>query len=227
MSGKAEFRKNLQPYYEEIKEELEPLITRILKVSGTTSREYLQFKTNAREFYVRFVKAIKISGKVSSLQTLLVTTEEPQLQATLKLFHYLGLVESIGTTIIDMLVLLLIANGYIFHVERRHESPRITHATTFKDIDAPNSTLADKLSFLEQNGLRKSSQLVDRKLRNDIAHLEFDINNQGKVSTEHCKELNIDKKTNDFTARFMAFFAVLEDCSFIRFLNKTTKENDA
>lgn len=96
LEKEKEFRKALEPEYKQIKKEIEPLITRILKVSGKTTPEYLQLKVNAVEWYERLVKATAISGKVSSLQKLWLITKEPQLLATLKLFQYLGLVESVG-----------------------------------------------------------------------------------------------------------------------------------
>lgn len=217
-------RKELEPEYEQINKEIEPLITRILKVADKTKPEYLQLKVNAVEWYDRFVKALTISGKVSSLQKLQVTVKEPKLLALLKLFQYLGLVESIGTTIVDMLVLLLIANGHVFHVERSHELPRIIHAKTFSDIN--NSTLADKLCFLENNGLKTASRLIDRKLRNDIAHLNFDVNKRGEIVTKNCGKVNIDEKSNRFSKVFIIVLLVLKDCGFVDFLTRVIKKRN-
>lgn len=220
------FRKELEPEYEQINKEIEPLITRILKVADKTKPEYLQLKVNAVEWYDRFVKAFKIGGKVSSLQKLQVTVKEPKLLALIKLFQYLGLVESIGTTIVDMLVLLLIADGHVFHVERSYELPRIIHAKTFSDISPPNSTLADKLCFLENNGLKITSRFIDRKLRNDIAHLNFDVNKHGEIVTNNCGKLNIDERLNHFSKMFIAIILVLQESGFTDFLNRVMKKRN-
>jgi len=221
-----EYREVLEPEYSEIYKEIEPSLTRVLKVLGKRKREYQQFKENAVEWYTRFVKAVTISGKVSSLQKLILIVKEPQLLSTLKLFMYLGLVESIGNTIVDMLVLLLIADGQPFHVERSLELPRIIHAKSFSDINPPNSTLAQKLSFLKQNGLRTTSKFIDRKLRNDIAHLNFDVNKQGKISTRNYKKLDIDERLNRFSKMFMAFLSIFKDSGFTDFLNLAMKKRD-
>lgn len=221
-----ELRKSLEPEFTQIKQEIEPSMTRVLKLIGKRKREYVQLKENAVEWYGRFLKAIKISGKVSSIQKLRLVTEEPQLIATLKLFQYLGLVESIGATIVDMLVLLLIADGHHFHVERFREHPRIIHAKTFSDIGAPNSTLFDKLSFLENNKLKTTASLIDRKLRNDIAHLDFDINRQGEISTKNYKKLDIDERLNRFSKMYMGFILIFDDSGFIDFLNRVLKKRN-
>ena len=212
------FIKSLDPYYSQVKEELDPLITRIIKVTDKTSPRYLELKENAKEWTKRFAHAIELSGKISSLQTLWRLTKEPQLLATLKLFHYLGLVESIGTTILDMATLLLIADGHAFHVHR----PRVMHAKTFADIE--NVRMSDKLIFLRHNGLETLSEIVNRNLRNDIAHLKFDVDERGKITTDHYSKLNINKEIADFNKRFIAVFTVLEDCSFIGFLNRIAEE---
>lgn len=219
-----DLRKSLEPEFSQIKHEIEPLMTRVLKILGKRKREYIQLKENAVEWYDRFVKAIKISGKVSSIQKFRLATKEPQLIATLKLFEYLGLVESIGSTIVDMLVLLLIADGQHFHVERSYGLPRIIHAKNFSDISPPSSTLADKLCFLDSNGLRTASLLIDRNLRNDIAHLNFDVNKQGEISTNHSKRLDIDERLNRFSKMFMGFLLILEDSGFVDFLNRAIRK---
>lgn len=219
-----EIEKELEPEYSQINKELKPLLRRILNPIDKRRSEIIQLKENAKEWYGRFVVAVTIGGKVSSLQKLITKKEDPQIVSTLKLFQYLGLVESIGTTIVDMLVLLLIADGKHFHVERSHELPRIVHAKNFKDLDSPNSSLSEKLNFLDNNRLKSTSKICDRILRNDIAHLNFDIDKQGKISTKHCKELDVDKKLNHFDKSFMGFVHVLTNTGFVDFLNRAIKE---
>ena len=221
MSLKAKFRKMLEPEYGQIKKELDPLITKILKVTDKRSPEYLQLKLNAKEWSNLFFRALEIGGKVSSLQTLWLVTKEPQLLATLKLFHYLGHVESVGATIVDMVVLLLIANGHAFHIHR----PHMMHAKTFADIQ--NVRMFDKLIFLEHSGLETIPQIVDRKLRNDIAHLKFDVSKHGEIKTENYKRgVDIDQRLDQLSRMFMAVLAVLEDCSFMGFLNRILKKKE-
>jgi hypothetical protein len=218
--------KLLEPEYKQINKELEPLLRRILYPVDKKSSEIIQLKENAKEWYRRFIRAYQISGKVVSIQKLILTTEEPQIVSTLKLFQYLGFVESIGTNVIDMLVLLLITDGKHFHVEKSYGLPRIVHAKNFKDLDSPNSSLSEKLSFLKNNGLERTSKICDRTLRNDIAHLNFDIDKQGKISTRHCKELDVDEKLKRFHMSYIVFLHILKKTGFIDFLNRAIKESE-
>ncbi len=217
---------SLKPEYEQLSKELIPLLTRLLKSVDNGRSESLQLKKNAKEFFNRFNRAIKISGKVSSLQKLTLTTKEPQIVATLKLFQYLGQVESIGTIIVDMLVLLVITDGQHFHVEQSYALPRIVHARNFEDLDQSHSTLAEKLSFLERSGLKITSKIFDRKIRNDIAHLNFDIDKQGNISTKHFRNLDVDEKLNHFTKCFIGFLMILTNTGFLNFLNRSIKKKE-
>jgi len=93
-NGLKEIEKSLEPEYKQINKELKPLLWRILNPIDKRRSEIIQLKENAKEWYRRFIGAIQIGGKVSSLQKLILKTEDPQIVSTLKLFQYLGLVES-------------------------------------------------------------------------------------------------------------------------------------
>lgn len=140
------------PLYEKIEVELDPLISNFTGLART-NRKYIHFKTSLDNW---------------------------NLLTVVGLFRYLGLVESFGAQLVDLLVLLLVANGYDFHVEREHEVPRIIHATSLKDLR--NAFLGPKVRFLERCGLRATSKIVDVGLRNSIAHLDFEIKENGMVS---------------------------------------------
>lgn len=111
-----------------------------------------------------------------------------------KIFCYLGIVESLGNTIIDLVVLLLIANGTDFHIECQHRTPRIKHATTIQDLERERVSLTTKLNFLRDNGLTTLASLVDTQLRNSIAHMNFDLKD-GKIFVKG-KHLTSVKLTN-------------------------------
>jgi len=204
------------PDYKAIKNELESLTTEIMNITPKTSPQYQQFKRNMIEWSKKFDKAVEIGGKVSSVQKLQLVTKEPKLISIIKMFRYLALVESVGTTLIDLIILLLTACGKTFHIEQTHELPRVVHASSLRDLQSPNVTLAAKLGFLERNGLRATSRLIDRKLRNDIAHLNFNINGDGKISIKN-KNINIDQKLNRFNKIFMFITVVLSESSLGKF----------
>ena len=91
------------------------------------------------------------------------------------LFLYLGVVESLGNTISDILVMLLVANGQDFHIERRYGSPRVKHAVSIMDLEEERVPLAAKLDFMKENGIKTVASSIDTRLRNDIAHLRLDV----------------------------------------------------
>lgn len=95
-------------------------------------------------------------------------------------FIYLGIVESIGNTIVDLVIMLLVATGRDFHIECQHTTPRIKHAMTIKDLEKERVSLTTKLNFLRDNDLKTFASLIDTSLRNIIAHLKFDVKD-GKV----------------------------------------------
>lgn len=92
-----------------------------------------------------------------------------------RLFSYLGLVESIGNTVTDIIVMVLVANGIDFHVESVHSTPRIRHVNSIEDLDKNRVPLTAKLNFLRDNQISVFPSVVDSELRNKIAHMDFEI----------------------------------------------------
>lgn len=173
------------PLYKIIKSGLDPLVNGLVSL-GKMDRKYIQFKTSLDDWNKRFVKTLPTLGTVESVQKLQIplmkgeTEGDRRLSTVIGLFRYFGLVESFGAQLVDLLVLLLVANGYEFHVEREHEVPRIIHATSLKDLR--NAFLGPKVRFLERCKLKTTSKIVDVDLRNSIAHLDFEIDENEKVS---------------------------------------------
>jgi hypothetical protein len=223
------------PLYDEIKSELAPFITGVI-IADKTTRTYNQFRKNFREWNQRFHKTLELSETVESMQqpqTYLMRqisackdstdkAEKLTIVAVMNLFRYLALVESIGVSILDILVLLLVANDHDFHVERAHDLPHIVHATDFRDLD--NCNLADKIAYLERNGLKKTSSFINRKLRNDIAHIDFHISKEGKTSTKsYSRGVNTNQEINMFNRVFMMITLVLSDSGIYKVYSESQK----
>ena len=185
--------------YKRIKKELDPLITKVMRVAAFRDPNYPQFKKDMNMWNERFGKALEITGKVSSMQHI-APNVNPQLMSTIKMFVYLGLVEGVGVALVDLIVLLLIASGETLHVEQLYGIPRVIHARTLEDLRPPktNANLAVKISFLQRHGLEATSKIIDTKLRNDIAHLNFDVSADGTVSTKNYKVLSIEQRLQTF-----------------------------
>jgi len=198
------------PDYEKIKSELDPLKIVFFSLAKR-DRKYIQFKQSLDDLNKRFVKTIQTTGTVESIQKLAIPLMEKEkvegdhrLSTVIGLFRYLGLVESLGAQLVDLLILLLVANGYEFHVEREHEVPRIIHATTLKDLR--NAFLGPKVRFLKRCKLKRTAKIIDVDLRNSIAHLDFEINEKGQISAKsqgkRKKEINIYQKINEFIRKW-------------------------
>lgn len=207
------------PDYPKIKAELKPFIVGITKGKRKATPEYVRFKAISSEWNKKMNKAVRTAATVESVQGLIAPLfhqlqaepEKRKLLAVLNLYRYLGLVESLGAAFLDMLVWLLVANGCDFHVQRIYKVPSIVHAATFKDLEEPNISLGVKLAFLERHGLKKTSKFIDRSLRNDIAHLDFSIDNNGKISTKHSDNVNIFEKITTFLIKFTMINKILQE----------------
>lgn len=166
------FEKEATKLREEIISELYPFINGIYRM-GTESRNYALFK----EAYIYFKE--KYEEKRGLFKSILTTEASPTAgkSALSLLFLYLGAVESIGNSVVDILVLLLVANGRDFHIEcRGYRTPRIRHVLSIeKDLEKERVPLGTKLSFLRENGIETVTSIIDSELRNNIAHLKFDV----------------------------------------------------
>jgi hypothetical protein len=156
--------------------ELKPFIDGIYSMD-TTSRNFKLFE----EAYTYF------SGKYDKKLNLFLSMffEEEDYSNTVTyslylLFLYLGAIESVGNTIVDMLIMLLIANGRDFHIEcRSFRTPRIRHVCSIReDLEKERVPLGTKLSFLSENGIKTVTSIIDTKLRNAVAHLKFEIKDE-------------------------------------------------
>ena len=95
-----------------------------------------------------------------------------------ELFAYLGAVETLGNTIVDIVVMLVIANGRDFHIEGKYGTPRVRHVEEISDLHGV--ALTAKLNFLRDNGIKTLPSMIDSNLRNDIAHLNFKFDPEKK-----------------------------------------------
>lgn len=92
-----------------------------------------------------------------------------------KAFVYLGLFETSLTNNIDLILMLFGATHHDFYVPWKR-----MYATSLEHLD--HASLSEKLDFLNRHDLQLFSQNINRKLRNKIAHMEFEIKPDGKIS---------------------------------------------
>jgi len=100
--------------------------------------------------------------------------EMPQEKSLLDLFSYLLVVEGIFSKVVQIIAFMLMENDHDVFDSIRNEF--ITEFEELEKID-----LAVKLKFLRKHGFLVLTDSVDRKLRNDIAHLNLAVKPDGKI----------------------------------------------
>ena len=155
-------------------------------------------------------EALKDMKSVSALHDLL-----PVPRAYAKLFAYLGLIEGLGVTLIDITLLLLIANGKDMHFRK---GGGVMHVSRLKDVHKLN--LSHKLEFLDAHKLGFVSKIVNRNLRNMIAHLGFTITEDGTIRGSDNKEINVDTEIEAFWNRVEEIIATFDERGLLRFIEQ-------
>jgi hypothetical protein len=103
-----------------------------------------------------------------------------QEKSLLNLFSYLLLAEGIFGGIVQIITFLLVKNDHDIYDYRRNE-----FVTSYEELEEVDLSL--KLKFLKKHGFALLVASIDKKLRNNIAHLNFVVKTDGSI---------IDKKTN-------------------------------
>ena len=159
--------------YEILKKRLSRLVSRI-PLSYVDNQEL--FEKNKQEITDRWKRAVEISETLRDLKS--VTHQDDRLKSMSKMLAYLGLVESLGATIVDMVLIVLMINGEEVH-SRGAYTHHIKSFEELRDLD-----LAFKLDFLKDEGFN-FNEIINRNLRNDIAHLKFTISETGDIRTNN------------------------------------------
>lgn len=187
-----------------------------------TGARYNVLWDNREALSTAWKKSHETSDNLRGLKiTQVLQALSPKARSMLKLLVYLGLVESIGTTLIDIVLMLLIANGKEMHITR---GPGIKHVSTPRELRKLD--LAYKLYSLESNQLGYFAKLVDRNLRNDIAHLKFEIDEDGVVRDSNRNVRNIDDIVSSFWAKAYTIISFLDGFKFRDWLEKGRPNND-
>ena len=142
--------------------ELNPLINRIKEMDETS--ENSQLLRNAYfSFQEKFDKAMKIYKAIE---------KQPLISPNFYLLYiFLGAVESVGNIVVNVLILLVVANGNIFKDKNKK---KYTKMEDFENKKVYVS-LGEKLDFLKRHKITVINSGIDTELRNSIAHLNFEV----------------------------------------------------
>jgi hypothetical protein len=168
--------KELMQIEEKIKSELEPFLDFVRKKPASWKMfgdAYVKYRKKTR-------KSQELLNTLVPEQWVFAPKKDLNEKETAYLtFVYLGLVESFGNCIAEIVSMLIIANGNEFHIERKRGVPRIKHVTSIDDFEKETISLGVKLAFLEDNNVKKLPSIINSKLRNLIAHFNFEIRKDG------------------------------------------------
>jgi hypothetical protein len=151
-----------------IKHEIEPFMNKILSLSD---EDLLEFEEEYRSYLKQCFTSLNILNSFTIEQDVKALRTSIKEQVFL-LYHYLGMVESIGNWTSNILIMLLVASGKDFHIESI-QAPRIKHVYSLHDLEKAYVPLTIKLNFLRDYGIKTYPSIIDSKLRNDIAHFNF------------------------------------------------------
>jgi len=214
-----------EPTKEEIKEKVRSELKLVFSNFYKGSAKEAAYARSSAIFAQRAIKTGKISLLLADIPVVmqmardnLAKISEPNDESWLKLratrrvlvclgaFSYMAFVEAMATPYIDLSILLLSTEGDFFHVgpDRKHNYVR--HAMSLSDLDSPSVSMANKLDYLESCGLPFFSKWVDRDLRNTIAHMNFDIDDNGDfLKTTKGRQAKESKVPIDLQERLQSF----------------------
>ena len=152
-----------------IKHELEPLMNKILSLSD---EDLLEFGEEYKHYLIQYIISSNIIKSFTLEYDVNVLSTSIKEQVFL-LYTYLGMVESLGNWTANILIMLLIASGKDFHIK----TPIMRHVYSLDDLEEKYVPLKMKLNFLREFGIKTYPSIFDNKLRNDIAHFKFKIEN--------------------------------------------------
>jgi len=112
--------------------------------------------------------------EIWELSTSQETKLTPRQKSLIELFHYLVVAEGGFSEIVQAITFILMQNGHdVYNPER------MRFVKSYSELyEVP---LFIKLQFIKEHELDFVADAVDRKLRNSIAHLRFEVNEDGSI----------------------------------------------
>jgi len=168
---------------------------------------------NCRDLLEKFEEAERMSGILRNLKTEQIVGQlPPESSSMIKMLVYLGLVESLGVTLADIVLMLLIANGEDVHTR----GPFTRHIKSFKELGEVE--LGYKLELLEQANLGIFQKILGREIRNNVAHLKFRIGEDGSIQGMGGNPINIDDALHKFWISVYRIMMILEEIGFMKWI---------
>ncbi len=189
----------------------------LVKLMANTGNRFEILWDNKADLLATWKKSVETSEVLKDMKAQdALDMLAPKAKALSKLFAYLGLVESLGVALMDMALILLIANGKEMHIRAKG----IRHVSTLRELRKLD--LVYKLEFLGANKLGFFAGVVNRQLRNEIAHLKFTIEENGEIKDSNNQTVNIDAILTEFWQRVGQIISIFDYIRFLPFLEQQT-----
>jgi hypothetical protein len=172
-------KKELERIKKEFYLQLKPLIDSVIN-TRRTSKNSMILKKNFSEISAKSSKIHQIYNYMAEQIDILEEELSAVPESSVRYFFFVGFlyltaVEITGNFLADFVIAHLIASGHDFHIECTYRTPRIKHVVYLKELEEERVPLATKLNFIEDCGITIFRSIINTGLRNDIAHMNFEI----------------------------------------------------
>jgi len=173
------------------------------------------FQKNCVDIYEKWKEIAELSNILGDAKRdVKYSTEEHKSFG--KMLWFMGLVESLGNTLADMVLILFIANGKAVH----SPLPYVRHVNGFSELTQLD--LDYKLNLLKEENVSVMSKILNLDLRNVIADLNFSVDENGIINDRGNNVIQIDQHMADFWDGVDTLMILFEDLEYPRWLETTS-----
>lgn len=174
--------------------------------SSDTAREFI------RPYAPSLQNRFKKSGEKMIYFKELSELHDGQTVTLLKAYVYLGLFETAVTNTIDLILMFFISLDHDFYVPWKRE-----YAKKLEDLDS--AFLAEKLAFLNKHNLQFFTRNINKYLKNKMAHMEFDIEPDGRISVGS-QRYDLEREIYGLMVFMLTVTAAMEDSGVPKLLSE-------
>ncbi len=184
------------------------------KYDELLSVQYKNYEQNCLSLYDKWEHSLEISSVLRDLKNEVSYPSERH-KAMSQMLSFMGLVESLGVTLTDIILILMIANGKSIHVRK---DGIIKHASTFHDLEKIDNETRKRTLLDGKINKKLVSNILNFEIRNIAAHLGFKIENDGKIIANSGTVIEINDTINKFWDSVDTITLILQDIDFVSWL---------
>jgi hypothetical protein len=182
---------------------------------GPLSTPHELFQRNCVEIYEKWKEIAELSNILGDIKRDVRYSTEKH-KSFGKMLSFVGLIESLGNKLADLLLILFIANGKAVHTRL----PYVRHVNSFFELKQLD--LDYKLNLLKEEKVSVMSKILNLDLRNVIVDLNFSVDENGIIYGQENNVIQIDQHITDFWDGVDTLMILFEDLEFPRWLETTS-----